>query len=104
MNRYKSKFTIPTVKHATGVMVWGCYNGEVGRGSLYFLPKKDHERREVRKGYGGEPDPLHELSQREDLHARQRPLPPEQDHDGGTEEGEVFNPGLAWELSRLEPH
>jgi len=37
MNRYKSKFTIPTVKHAAGVMVWGCYSGEVGTGRLYFL-------------------------------------------------------------------
>ncbi len=25
MNRYKSKFTILTAKHAAGVMVWGCY-------------------------------------------------------------------------------
>jgi hypothetical protein len=38
-NRHKSKFTIPTVKHAAGFMVWGCYNGKVGRKSLYFLPK-----------------------------------------------------------------
>lgn len=39
MCRYKGKFTISTVKHAAGVMVWGCYSGKVGRGSLYFLPK-----------------------------------------------------------------
>lgn len=39
MSRYKSKFTIPTVKHSAGVMVWGCYSGRVGRGGLYFLPK-----------------------------------------------------------------
>ncbi len=56
------------------------------------------------KGYGGEPDPLHELSQSEDLHAGRRPLPQEQDRDWGTEEGEVFNPGLDCELSRLEPN
>jgi hypothetical protein len=39
MIRYKSKFTIPTVKHVAGVMVWGCYSGKVDRGSLYILPK-----------------------------------------------------------------
>jgi transposase len=50
MNRYKSKFTIPTVKHAAGVMVWGCYSGEVGRGSLYFLPKNKTMNGERYKG------------------------------------------------------
>ncbi len=39
MNCYKSKFTIPTDKHAAGIIVWSCYSGKVGRGSLYFLPK-----------------------------------------------------------------
>ncbi len=46
-------------------------------------------------GPGGEPDPLHELSLSEDLHPGRLPLPQEQGSDGGIEEGEVFNPGLA---------
>ncbi len=64
---------------------------------LLSAQKQDYELGEVRKGYGGEPDPLHELSQSEDLHAGQRPLPQEQDGDGGTEKGEVSI--LDWELS-----
>jgi hypothetical protein len=28
MNRYKSKFTIPTVQHAAGVTVLGCFSGK----------------------------------------------------------------------------
>jgi transposase len=39
ISRYKSRFTVPTVKHSVGVMVWGCYSGKVGRGGLYFLPR-----------------------------------------------------------------
>jgi hypothetical protein len=68
---------------------------------MYFLPKIKTMNS---KRYGGEPDPLHQLSQSEDLHPRRRPLPQKQGNDEGTEEEEVFNPGLAWELSRLEPH
>jgi hypothetical protein len=64
----------------------------VGRGRIYFLPQdQDLERREVQGGHGEEPDPLHELSQSEDLHAGQRPLPQKQDSDGGIEEGEEFS-------------
>jgi hypothetical protein len=64
--------------------------------------EQDHERQEVKFGYGGEPDPLHELSQSKDLYAGWHPLPQEQDCDGGTEEGEDFNTGLALELFQLE--
>ena len=32
------KFTIKTMKHPPSVMVWGCFSN-MGRGSLYFLPK-----------------------------------------------------------------
>jgi len=39
VSRYKEGYTIPTVKHSEGVMVWGCFSGKVGRGGLYFLPK-----------------------------------------------------------------
>ncbi len=39
INRYKSRLTIPTIKHSVGVMVWGCYSGNVGTGGLYFLPR-----------------------------------------------------------------
>jgi hypothetical protein len=66
MNRYKSKFTISTSKPAAGAVVWGCYRGKVGWGSLYFLSKNKTRSKKVL---------------------------------GGTEEGEVFNPRLARELS-----
>jgi transposase len=39
VSRYKQRFTISTVKHSPSVMVWGCFSGRNGRGSLYFLPK-----------------------------------------------------------------
>jgi hypothetical protein len=104
MDRYKSKYTISTIKHAAGVMVWGCYSGEFSRGSLYFLPKNKTMNGERYKGVMEENLIPFMNYQSEDLHARRRPLPQEQEGDGGTEEGEVFNPGLAWELSRLEPH
>jgi transposase len=39
LNRYKQRYTIPTVKHSASVMVWGCFSGKMGRGGLYFLPK-----------------------------------------------------------------
>ena len=38
-SRYDPKFTMPTVKHPTSVMVWGCFSASGGRGGLYFLPK-----------------------------------------------------------------
>jgi hypothetical protein len=92
MNRYKSKFTIPTgVQHAAGVMVWGCVSGNSWQGKN-VLSAQDQQ---VQDGHGGAPDPLHELSQSKGLHAGQHPLPQEQDSDGGTEEGEVFKHGLA---------
>ena len=36
--RYNPRFVIPTVKHSSSVMVWGCFSMS-GRGSLWFLPK-----------------------------------------------------------------
>lgn len=38
-SRYNKQFTVLTVKHSSCVMVWGCLNGKMGRGGLYFLPK-----------------------------------------------------------------
>ena len=38
MNRYLSKYTVKTVKHPPSVMVWACFSGKRGRGSIYFLP------------------------------------------------------------------
>ena len=37
--RYEPRYTIKTVKHSDGVMVWGAFSGTHGRGGLYFLPK-----------------------------------------------------------------
>jgi transposase len=39
-SRYKQRYTIKNVKHPASVMVWGCFSGQGGRGSLYFLPPK----------------------------------------------------------------
>jgi hypothetical protein len=39
VRRYKKRFTISTVRHSPSVMVWGCFSGRKGMGSLYFLPK-----------------------------------------------------------------
>jgi transposase len=39
-SRYKQRYTIRNVKHPASVMVWGCFSGLGGRGSLYFLPPK----------------------------------------------------------------
>jgi transposase len=39
-SRYKQHYTIRSVKHPASVMVWGCFSGQGGRGSLYFLPPK----------------------------------------------------------------
>jgi hypothetical protein len=39
VSRYKQRFTVSTVKHPPSVMVWGCFSGRKGKGSLYFLPK-----------------------------------------------------------------
>jgi hypothetical protein len=30
LNRYKQRFTVPTVKHSASVMVWGCFSGTNG--------------------------------------------------------------------------
>jgi hypothetical protein len=38
-NRYKQRYTV-NVKHSASVMVWGCFSGTGGHGSLYFLPPK----------------------------------------------------------------
>ena len=37
-NRYASKFTVKTVKHAPSVMAWGGFSA-AGRGGLHFLEK-----------------------------------------------------------------
>ena len=38
-NPYTEKYLQATVKHPAGTMVWGCFSGAAGRGSLYFLPQ-----------------------------------------------------------------
>ena len=38
---YLSKYTVKTVKHPASVMIWGCFSGRGGRGSLFFLPKNE---------------------------------------------------------------
>ena len=35
--RFNPKFTIKTVKHPLSVMVFGCFDGKVGRGRLEIL-------------------------------------------------------------------
>ena len=40
MSRYHQRYVNKTVKHSPSVMVWGCFSGKEGRGSLYFLPPK----------------------------------------------------------------
>jgi hypothetical protein len=37
---YKQKYVVVNVKHSDSVMVWGCFSGIGGRGSLYFLPPR----------------------------------------------------------------
>jgi transposase len=39
-NRYKQKYVVVNVKHSASVMVWGCFSGIGGCGSLFFLPPK----------------------------------------------------------------
>jgi hypothetical protein len=39
-SRYKQKFTVVNVKHSVNVMVWACFSGQGGRGSIFFLPPK----------------------------------------------------------------
>ena len=39
MNRYDTKFCQKTIKYPAKVMVWGCFSGHKGRGTLAFLPK-----------------------------------------------------------------
>jgi hypothetical protein len=39
-SRYKQKFTVVKVKHSVNVMVWACFSGQGGRGSIFFLPLK----------------------------------------------------------------
>jgi transposase len=40
INRYKQRYVTVNVKHPPSVMIWGCFCGVGGRGSLYFLPPK----------------------------------------------------------------
>ena len=37
--RHDPRYTVKTVKHSDGVMVWGAFSGTHERGGLYFLPK-----------------------------------------------------------------
>lgn len=37
-NRYDQRYVRSTVKHPQSQMVWGCFSGEGGRASLWFLP------------------------------------------------------------------
>ena len=39
-DRFQNKYVVKTVKHPQGQMVWVCFSGSVGRGSLWFLPKQ----------------------------------------------------------------
>ena len=39
-NRYKQRYVVTSVKHSPSVMVWGCFSGKKGRGSIFFLPPK----------------------------------------------------------------
>ena len=41
VSRYHPLYTVKTVKHPPSVMVWGCFSGKGGRGSLYFLPSNE---------------------------------------------------------------
>lgn len=36
---FDQRYTVKTVKHPDGVMVWGCFSGNNGSGGLFFLPK-----------------------------------------------------------------
>lgn len=49
-NRYLSKYTVKTVKHPASVMLWGCFSGKKGRGSLFFLPKNQTMNSDVYMG------------------------------------------------------
>jgi transposase len=40
INRYKQRYVVVNVNHPPSVMIWGCFCGIGGRGSLYFLPPK----------------------------------------------------------------
>ena len=41
LKNFIPKNTRRTVKHTVHVMVWGCFSGKQGRGTLYFLPKNE---------------------------------------------------------------
>jgi hypothetical protein len=38
-NKSASRFTVKTIKHSPGFMIWGCFTEAPGRESLYVLPK-----------------------------------------------------------------
>jgi DDE superfamily endonuclease len=40
VDRYKQKYVVTSVKHSPSVMIWGCFSGKGGRGSIFFLPAK----------------------------------------------------------------
>ena len=42
--RHDPRYTVKTVKHSDGVMVWGAFSGTHGQGGLYFLPKNVTKR------------------------------------------------------------
>jgi hypothetical protein len=63
-NRYKQRYVVVNMKHSASVMVCGCFSGNGGRGSLYFLPPQDHhERGQVHGDAQGEADLLNEPPQ-----------------------------------------
>jgi hypothetical protein len=45
-NHYKRRYVVVNIKHSASVMVLGCFSGNGGRGSLYFLPPppQDHHK------------------------------------------------------------
>ncbi len=45
-NGYKQGFVVVNMKHSASVMVWGCFSGTGGQGSLYILPPKTTVNRE----------------------------------------------------------
>ena len=44
-SQYDPKFTVKTMRDPDRVMVWGAFNGNLGRAYLYFLIKKCNNER-----------------------------------------------------------
>jgi transposase len=74
--RYKQRYTEVNVKHLASVMVWGCFSGTGGRGSLYFLPPQDHdEQSPLHQHAGGQAHLLDGASQCRSFPPSQGSLP-----------------------------